>query len=224
MGDGCSGSPAYASNPFHFALLSYLEQDNIFKAVSQSGASWGSAGGVNGQSNQMAGSKMYVCPSDPTHSNGSRPTDPSGWAVTSYLRNYYLFDATSRYNGSYNLTVPKHTIGNIPDGTSNTVGVMERYACTNSNSYCALWTHHGQERYVWGYYQWSSVVGQWSNAPPQTSASPTTANYYQPNSAHTNTVLVLLMDGSVRGVGNVSQTTWTRATMPDDGLTLGNDW
>ncbi len=36
---------------------------------------------------------------------------------------------------------------------------------------------------------------------------------------------VLLMDGSVRTVApSVSQTTWARAIVPNDGLTLGNDW
>jgi len=223
MGDGLSGNPQYASNPFHFALLPYIEQDNIYRAVGASGASWGNANGVNGAANQCA-IKTYICPSDSSHSNGSRPTDPSGWPVTSYMRNYFLFDRTYRSNGSYNLTISGYTIGNIPDGTSNTVAVTERYACTSSNNYCALWTHHHQDRYVWGYSQWSSSVGQWSGAPPQTGVRPTNANYYQPNSGHSTTVQCLLMDGSVRGVGSISQTTWTYAVTPDDGQVLGSNW
>ena len=224
MGDGLPGNPTYPGNPFHFALLPYIEQDNIYRAVGQSGASWGNAGGVNGASNQMA-IKTFLCPSDSSHSNGSRPTDPSGWAVTSYFRNYYLWDRTAKYNGVYNLTSAGYTIGNIPDGNTNTIGVVERYACTSNNNYCGLWTYHGQDRYVWGYYQWASVVGQWSQGVPQIGARPATANYYTPNSGHSTTVQVLMMDGSVRGVGGgVSQTTWTYAVTPDDGQVLPGNW
>jgi len=223
MGDGCTGNPTYPGAPFHYSMLPYIEQDNMWRAVSASGASWGNANGVNGASNQMA-VKTFVCPSDSSHSNNSRPTDPSGWVITSYFRNYYLFDRVARYNGSYNLTTAGYTIGNIPDGTSNTVAVIERYACTNGNSYCGLWTYHGQDRYVWGYYQWAPVVGQWSQNAPQIGARVANANYYQPNSGHSSTVQVLLMDGSVRGVSNVSQTTWTYAVTPDDGQPLPSNW
>jgi prepilin-type N-terminal cleavage/methylation domain-containing protein len=223
MGDGCSGNPTYPGAPFLYTLTPYIEQDNLFRAVAASGASWGSANGVNGGGNQMA-IKTFLCPSDSSHTNGSRPTDPSGWAVSSYYRNYYLFDRTPRYNGVYNLTVSGFLIGNIPDGTSNTVAIVERYACTQSNNYCGLWTYHGQDRYVWGYYQWATVVGQWSQQAPQIGARPATANYYSPNSGHSSTVQVLMMDGSVRGVGNVNQTTWTYATTPDDGQPLPSNW
>ncbi len=38
-------------------------------------------------------------------------------------------------------------------------------------------------------------------------------------------IQVALMDGSVRGVSTgVSQTTWARAIIPNDGLVLGSDW
>jgi prepilin-type N-terminal cleavage/methylation domain-containing protein len=223
MGDGLSGSPSYASNPFHFALLPYIEQDNMYRAVAASGASWGSANGVNGQSSQCV-VKGYYCPSDSSQANGCRPSNQGGWPVTSYFRNYFLFDGINKNNGSYNLTVSKYAIGNIPDGTSNTVGVVERYACTNSESYCGLWTHHGQERYVWGYYQWSPVVGQWSQNPPQIGVRFANANYYQPNSGHSSTVQVLMMDGSVRGVSNTNATYWVYATSPDDGNVLPGNW
>src|SRR4051812_4416013 len=38
---GCSGNPNYPGSPFFFAMLPFIEQDNIVKAVGQSGASWG---------------------------------------------------------------------------------------------------------------------------------------------------------------------------------------
>jgi len=223
MGDGCSGNPTYPGAPFFYSMLPYIEQDNMFRAVSASGASWGNTNGVNGASNQMV-VKTFLCPSDSSHANGCRPTDPTGWAITSYYRNYYLFDRVAKNNGVYNLTSAGYNIGNIPDGTSNTVGVVERYACTSGNNYCGLWTYHGQDRYVWGYYQWASVVGQWSQQIPQIGARVANANYYTPNSGHSTTVQILMMDGSVRGVGSISQGTWNSVTVPDDGNVIGTDW
>jgi len=224
MGAGCSGNPTYPGAPFHYNLLPYIEQEPMWRAVAASGASWGNANGVNGASSQMV-VKTYLCPSDSSHSNGCRPTDPTGWAVTSYFRNYLLFDSAPKFNGSYNLTVSQYNIGNIPDGTTNTVAVTERYACTNGNSYCGLWSYHGQDRYVWGYYQWAPVVGQWSQNAPQIGVTPNAANYYNPSSGHTGTVLALLMDGSVRGVSSsVSQTTWSYAINPSDGNPMPSNW
>jgi len=228
MNDGLSGSPQYASNPFHFALLPYVEQDNMYRAVAGSGASWGNANGVNGQTTQCY-VKGYVCPSDGSQANGARPSNQGGWTVTSYFRNYFLTDAINKWNGSYNLTQSKYQIGNIPDGTSNTIGGIERYACTNGESYCGLWTHHHTERYVWGYSQWTPAIGQWSNQPPQIGARVCNsgtgcAQYHQPNSGHSSTVQVLMMDGSVRGVSNTNQTNWTYATSPDDGNVLPGNW
>jgi len=228
MSDGTSGNPVYTCAPFHMTLLPFIEQDNIYRALAASGnGSWGSANNVNGQTTQAA-VKTYVCPSDSSQANLARPSNPGGWPVTSYFRNGYLFDTINRSNGSYNLTVSKYAIGNIPDGTSNTVGMIERYACTNSESYCGLWTHHGQERYVWGYYQWAPVIPNynWANYTylPQIGVRYANANYYQPNSGHSSTIQVGLMDGSVRGVGSVSQNTWTYAVTPDDGNVLGTNW
>ena len=60
----------------------------------------------------------------------------------------------------------KFTIGTIPDGNSQTVGVVERYAdllpnIYSGSQYSGLYTHHGQDRFHWGYAQWAPVYGQW---------------------------------------------------------------
>jgi len=222
MTDGLSGNPSYASNTFHFSLLPYIEQENLYRTVAVGGASWSGIGAQN-----QGAVKGYYCPSDTSHTNGSRPTDPTGWPITSYFRNYWLFDGINRNNGSYNLTVSKYTIGNIPDGTSNTAAIYERYACTNGNSYCGLWTHHNTERYVWGYSSWSVSTGQWGMYAPQLGAKPSgtnAANYYQPNSAHPSTVQVLVMDGSVRGTSTTNVTTWSYVVQPDDGNVVPANW
>jgi len=225
MGCGLSGNPQYASNPFHFQLLPYIEQDNIYRGIAPSGASWSSST-VNGQTSSAA-VKAYVCPSDTSQANLARPSNQGGWPVTSYFRNARLFDNSTLNtgNGHYR-TLSKFSIGNIPDGTSNTVGVMERYACTNSESYCGLWTHHVQERVHWGYGQWNVALlnVSWPFAVPVIGARAQNVQYYQPSSGHSSTIQVLMMDGSVRGVSNVSSTTWDYVTNPEDGNVLGTNW
>jgi len=57
-------------------------------------------------------------------------------------------------------------------------------------------------------------------APPGKSCNPR-----QVQGLSAGGILVLLMDGSVRNVGSgVSQLTWAKAIVPNDGLVLGNDW
>jgi len=230
---GVGGNNGYPGGGFHWQLLPHIEQANIPNTLAASNVyySWGAAGSVNGQTSSTS-VKTYRCPSDPTPSgDGARGNNAGGWPVVSYFRNYLLFDSsTFRHSSGHHWTLSKYTIGNIPDGTSNTVGVVERYADINPNAYsgsqyAGLYTHHGQDRAHWGYSQWAPVYGQWSTGTPQVGVRPNQAAYYLPNSGHSSTVQVLLLDGSVRGVnGSVSQTTWTYAITPDDGQALGSNW
>jgi len=221
----------YAGQVFFYSLLPYIEQDNLYRGPDTS--SYYSWRWVDvGQGSKMV-VKTYLCPSDPTHSNGFRPGDTS-WAVSSYARNYFVFDqggpGNTSQQGGHHYTLAKYTVGNIPDGSSNTIGVVERFAFLSNYNYAQLWAHHGQERYHWGYYQWAPVYGQWSNPPssypPQIGYRPgSNAHPYYPNSAHSSTVQVLLLDGSVRGVsGGVNATNWNNAIMPDDGQVLPGNW
>jgi len=240
-----TGSNGYPGGNFHWQMMPYIEQGTIPATLAASNVyySWGAAGSVNGQTSSTA-VKTYRCPSDPTPgSGGGRGNDGGGWPVTSYFRNYFVFDSgggRDAITGHY-WTLSRYTVGNIPDGTSNTVGVVERYADINGGvsggtQYSSLYTHHGQERYHWGYSQWSSVypTGNGAYGPvqnyggisvPQIGVRPNQAYYYMANSGHSTSILVLLMDGSVRGVAaGVSQATWNNAISPDDGNPLGANW
>jgi len=208
-------------SPFMFTLLPYIEQGNIYNAVLPSGASWGNANGVNGQTVPV---KTWDCPADPTQSNGI-DVQSTGWTVTSYVRNWQLFDTS--YGGPNNQnTQSQYNIGNIPDGTSNTLAVAERYAHLSCCNYSGLWTHHQQDNRVWGYNNWSPVFGYWNpTQTPQVGVRPANANPYSPSGPHSSSVQCLMMDGSVRGVsGAVSSGTWYNALLPADGNVLGSDW
>ena len=229
--NGLSGNPEYTSSPFFFTLLPYIEQDNIYRQSSLSGASWGNGG-------HATVVKTLLCPSDSSHQNGLSP--PVGWATTSYGRNYFLFDSATRLNGpsGHYSTISKYTIGNIPDGTSNTIGIVERFGYMSNYGWSGLWTHHAQERVHWGYSQWAPCYGPWisngdpaqgignvRNYLPQFGVRANVAHPYYPNGGHPTTNIVALMDGSVRGVNaGISPLTWEGAILPDDGAILGNNW
>jgi prepilin-type N-terminal cleavage/methylation domain-containing protein len=107
---------------FFFTLLPFLEQDNMYKAGMQDaatpGLTWTGKIGLDGQIWSRGIVKIYMCPADPTNS----PMQPTaiGWVGSSYAANYQVF-GTKDWAAAYG-------IGNIPDGTSNTVFVCERFA------------------------------------------------------------------------------------------------
>ena len=212
-----SGIPCYYV-PFWFSLYPHIEQDNLYNRVQ--GNTYAYANG-----NNSAVVKILICPSDATSNGGLCTAGQVGWAGTSYAPNYYVFGtanvATS--SGVY-VSQAQYTIGNIPDGTSNTVGIVERF--TSFPAYG--WSNtllYPIDASNFGWNSYGSVYGVWGLYPPQINPGVNNANPYYPNSAHSSTCQVLLMDGSVRGVtSGISQTTWTYACTADDGQPLGSNW
>jgi prepilin-type N-terminal cleavage/methylation domain-containing protein len=245
------GASGVAWDTWYGQILPYIEQGNVYNLAIGSGAIWG-----NNVLSKVI--KTFLCPSDPTMTNG---LNANGWAGTSYGPSAALF-GNSQFadpaTGANPVIGSKYTVGNIPDGTSNTVGLVERL---------------GQFPYYSGYYNcWAYPMGgPWPfstntqgsatnvlNGPPNTPGggySPWSPggqnpalvyNYYlpqinppinnfvgsqapaspfYPNSKHTASVLVGMMDGSVRTVSsNLTQVTWNCAIAPDDGQVLGSDW
>jgi len=219
MLDRGNGSPAYWM-PFWFSLYPQIEQGNVAaRSINTDG--WGN-------SNHAAVVKMLLCPSDSSHSAGLVTTGATGWAGTSYAPNYYMFGTANNYNSSQGVYISqsKYTIGNIPDGTSNTVGVVERYTSFPTYGWSNA-TVYPMSASNWGWNSQGSVYGVWGLYvpqinPPLTGNNP--AHPYYPNTRHSS-CQVLLMDGSVRGVsGSVNSTTWSYACQPDDGQPLGSNW
>jgi prepilin-type N-terminal cleavage/methylation domain-containing protein len=207
--------------PFWFSLYPYIEQDNLYNRAAGSGAAWGN-------NNHATPVKTLLCPSDSTHANGLCTTGATGWAGASYAPVYQLFGATNSYNSSVGAYIARsqYNVGNIPDGTSNQVALVERFTSFPVYGWSNAALYPMSPSY-WGWNSYGSVYGVWGLYPPQVGASAggtNPAHPYYPNSAH-QTCLVLLLDGSVRGVGpDVSSTTWGYACQPDDGNPLGSDW
>ena len=210
----------------HF-LLPYIEQQNIFTALSLSGY-----GG--GQYFQVV--KTFICPSDPSVSGGKCTTPNGGanfWGASCYGGNNYVFgDPPSGLTYS---SGRKDMIASVSDGLSNTVFFAEMYGtCGNTGNLGGTGT--------WGSL-WSDANGTWrpgfnlgsgKNGVTGYPASPkfqiqpqyiNNCNPEVPQTAHTGGILVALGDGSVRSLSaSMSAATWAQAVDPRDGAVLGSDW
>jgi prepilin-type N-terminal cleavage/methylation domain-containing protein len=205
-------------------ILPYIEQNNLFTAaMTNSGDTWDPAA-ADGIAVRAHPIKTYQCPSDFTLSSGFANNQVGNWGGSSYSANFQVF-GTVRAGG--NADAPAYTIANIPDGTSNTVMFAEQYSVTDATGGGTLWAFPGID---WDWH-WTPVIantrslGGTALQVPQFHPTQAAAAKYYAQSAHTSSVLVVLCDGSVRGVGSgVSQTTWSYALQAADGQPLDSDW
>lgn len=234
-------------------ILPFIEQQNMYsRAIYIAGTYTTRPGLANGTSsgtfNYSTVVKPFQCPSDPTGNNGLMTSGSYlTFTGTSYAPNTQVFGAnpvttTGPATGAstplgYGYYSP-YNIGNIPDGTSNTIGVVERYMSFTSNTSYANnpWlpyiggggtaTNYGPTNT--SFYPSPGVQTNATIAalPPCVACVPITKAFWNfPTSAHTGTLLVSMMDGSGRGVSSqVSATTWSYAITPADGIPLGSDW
>jgi len=217
--------------PFWYTLLPYIEQQNVYQRAFYTGAGWGGPSSTQENYNQVI--KTYLCPSDPTPQQGLSPN--ISWADASYAPNYYMFATSNTVDTTTNqyINQAKYNIGNIPDGTSNTIGVMERfgyYAIYGWNNAWCYPMNNNPNGSNWGYNSYGSLAQAWGFYLPQINPRLNTnlgwpyAHPYYPNTAH-STLQTFMMDGSVRGVSAaVSQITWNNVVQPDDGNVIGPDW
>lgn len=207
-----------------FFLLPYMEQSSVADQAANSGASWGN-------NVHAIPIKAFLCPSDSTKGNGV--STQTGWALMSYNTNYRMFGTeTVSVNGQWS-SRGKYNLGNEPDGTSNTIAVLERIAAIDQYSWQNL-LHHPHDQNNWGWNQWRYTNGVDTNGTnnfwlPQirpkitaTTPQPQFAHPHYPSTFH-STEQVLLCDGSVRGVsGTVAQVVFNNLMQPNDGNPVGN--
>ena len=208
-----SGQPMYYDS-FYGPLLPFMEQDNAYARARGQYAVF-----YNG--NQTTVVKPLLCPSDSSHSNGMLTSGyPSNFAGTSYAPNYYMFGSSySCCSSSPSGYIAKYNVGNIPDGTSNTIAMTEKFAQTSGYYNNSPWV---PAMYYGTFY--ASQVFASGVSVPQVGIRPSSANPYYASSGHT-ACQTLLMDGSVRGVSaSVNSTTYYYAAMPDDGQVLPGNW
>ena len=215
----------------YFWLLPYIEQEAVYRKGLTSFWTW----------DAVAGDfiKTFRCPSD-----SSAPDVQGGWASANYGGNVGLFgnvpqsipDSVCCRTGSKS----SYTIARIPDGTSNTMAFVEKYAFnhyTNGVRPCgSLWAipdgyqdgtcdrapgfHWGGWRWGWTYQIYTTYNTTFVQDKPSEVA---TAPWYWAQAMHPGAINVALMDGSVRGVAlTISPATWGRIMDPADGQVVGD--
>jgi prepilin-type N-terminal cleavage/methylation domain-containing protein len=215
-----------------YALLPYYEQDNLFRLYTQDKPD---AGYLGAQYVPLA--PIHVCPADPTISNGIATLDGKT-ATSNYAINLALFGA----GGIFNIkgAPPPYGLGNIPDGTSNTIGLVETSGCFPGYPTINPLSGTPENYMSWPYPAYPNTMGPYWPNPDELPGQPNYAGYFplpqigvramQANptlcqSYHTGVMNIALMDGSVRNVSSsLTQTTWTYALSPSDGQVLGPDW
>jgi hypothetical protein len=261
---GGVGTSVQNPQSFFFTILPFIDQDNMYKAGMSASVQVGAlsdtksdppsnftwlgqvSNGSGGTGNlfQFGFVKTYVCPSDPTNST-QEPT-ACGWAGGSYAANYQVF-GTEGWKAKYD-------IGNIPDSTSNTVFVADRFAqytgapgqftdpdgMTRQANTLWAWPANyppnpptaytspvPQNAALFAYFNLNTGEGYGGVAlgPPQLGTPPDQADYRLVQSGHQAVVQVGMGDGSARGVSaTVRPQTWQNAVIPDEGQALGDDW
>jgi len=205
-------------------ILPYIEQDNVYRLSplpSPRNPSIDNTAGINSAPNSYGSKviKTYLCPSDASNLPNSTWTD--GWVVANYVANHDAFhnptdggwmsawdSGSSSYQASLNAT--------YQDGTSNTIGVTEAYARCGSTG--TLWAHETVTP------EWHAMFNDWNarlaNSKFQIRPTQAQCSPYLPQSIHAGGINVLMMDGSVRLVGeSVSPTLWGNSLTPQGGET-----
>jgi prepilin-type N-terminal cleavage/methylation domain-containing protein len=248
VGGGAS-SPTWIT--FWYALLPYVEQGPVYNRALGSGAGWGN-------NNHNAVITLYGCPSDPSLGQGINQNggNAGSWSVGSYAPNWSMFATNAFVDQTYGAwqTRSRYNIGNIPDGTSNTIGVVERYSQFPAYPGYSNATFYPCSAMYWGWVNACSIYGG-AYANPGYPPTPPYAQYFPfwnggvgigaqvqimppllatPGSAAANYLLVntghpvaqtMLMDGSVRGVGaTVAPLSFIMACTPEDGNPLPQNW
>jgi prepilin-type N-terminal cleavage/methylation domain-containing protein len=231
-------APPYNGAPYTcFSwLLPYLEQDNLYKAMTRGPSPPG--GYCGGQYFQVV--KTYLCPSDPSQRSGLSETingGANGFAAGNYTANVLIFGNPNAGSDAARAQGKASLPASVPDGLSNTVFFGEAYAS------CSLSTNPASSLSTASL--WADSTRPWRPIMCHNSVDKTLAGGYAPckpfqvrpvpfgtcdpssggQSAHTGGMNVGLGDGSVRFVSQgVSASTWAIVCDPRDGNVPGADW
>jgi hypothetical protein len=221
---GNVGPSAWGSYWYH--LLPHIEQNSLY----QSSQVDGFYSAMNNQAYTRP-IKLWICPSDPSFPGDGTVRDELGtrWGAITYGGNASLACEVDPFGNILSMQGGARIPASIPDGTSNTILHVEKYAiCTNSANpiggtawaYCrtdpnAPYLWHGIAPAVD-----DTLMFLTQPTPFLGNCDPTLAS-----TGHTRGMMVGLVDGSVCFVASsISPTTWWYALTPAGGEILPNDW
>jgi len=216
-----------------YALLPYCELDTVFSAYTQNQTSPGYLGA------QYVPLALHVCPTDPTTDNGIATLDGKT-ATGNYALNLALFGAGSTFDSQHKGQSSQYRMGTIPDGTSNTIGMVEASGCFPGFPSVDPQTGTNENFMTWSYPAYPNTLGPyWPNPDelpgqasynggfslPQVGTTPMKADPNLCQSYHPGLMNIVMMDGSVHPItAGLSQATWSNALNPADNQALGPDW
>ena len=201
---------------FLYHLLPFLEQDALHKSISNK-TIW-----VDANYNFDA-PPVYLCPSD-SSSGGQKFVDPfPGWhvAVANYAPSVQAFGQEHFWWSNWPRYNRRAALGRgFPDGTTNTVFVVERARMCGTPANRNAWLSTGMQSTNAATYAWD--FGPY-NRPEFNLPAGVACNPNAPQALHGSVMNTLFGDGSVRSVtGMVAGDVWNNAVVPDDGNVLGD--
>jgi prepilin-type N-terminal cleavage/methylation domain-containing protein len=247
-GGGGNGNPNgwYYFTSFHFELLPYIEQVNMYQAMTSFAESSKTNAGnyLNNApaANSKTPVKIFTCPSDLGVDSLGLCSNFLFLAATSYVANFQLFGTAGVPNpgtpNSAHIFCP-YQVATIHDGTSNTLMMTERLAAVNNpfnGSSWALYTvvtnatfDASPQTFNAMFSIGPAVTGPVATAPtymplPEFGKTPANAKGGDtPSSGHSDTIMCLVADGSVRSVNNsITAIGWVYFLSPSDGQPLPN--
>jgi len=105
----------------HFFLTPFIEQDNVYKNTRSN--SWRDSGN-GGRSDTVI--KVYISPLDPSLNADGKSTDWGNRGQVSYSANWHAFGGG--WGEDWQVAGKARIPASFPDGTSNVIGFVERYA------------------------------------------------------------------------------------------------
>jgi prepilin-type N-terminal cleavage/methylation domain-containing protein/prepilin-type processing-associated H-X9-DG protein len=200
---------------FLYHLLPFVEQAALHTSISNQ-TIW-----KDGNYN-FPTPRVYLCPSDA--STGGVFVQPfPGWnvAVANYAPSAQSFGQEHFWWSNWPRFNYRAELGrNFPDGTSNTVVVVERARMCGTAANRNAWLSTGLQPTNAATYAWDK--GPYNrpefNLPPGVACNPNA-----PQALHAGGMNALFGDGSVHLVtGMVASDVWNNAVLPDDGHVLGD--
>jgi len=126
----------------HYFLTPFIEQNNVYRQTY--GNSWRDSNN-GGRSDTVI--QVYISPLDPTVTASGISTDWGNRGMASYHSNWHAFQGS--WGEDWQIAGKARIPATFPDGTSNVVAFMERYAQCGPGT-TADWNSYRYVSHIWG--------------------------------------------------------------------------
>jgi prepilin-type N-terminal cleavage/methylation domain-containing protein len=228
-----NATPATRGSNFYF-LLPYVEQDALHGRFTSVAGAWDVTlvgGTAAGTSFDVPPPKVLLCPADPLPPAVQVPGLTGLRHMTNYMPNVQALGQGQ--NATFARYRRYTTAATATDGLSNTIAHVERYRLCNRldgsvgrNNWLAAGLGPQDCSFAFEADPFTGVpAGNVGILPPQFTPPLEACDPNKAQGLHPGVMNVSLLDGSVRTVtSGLTQLTWQRVLVPDDGQVLGADW